>query len=155
MIAPYYVFNFLVPGVVFCVALEKIWTIDIAGPDLVAAAFVYYFVGMCVSRVGSLVVAPILRKTKLIKFSDYKDFLKAEAEDTKIQELLLTANFYRSILGGVVSFLALCLGLWAVKWNIISETVLLSMVGIAIVILVFQGYRKQNTFIKDRINYRK
>ena len=110
---------------------------------------------MCASRVGSILIEPFLKKIRFVVFSDYTDFLKAEGEDEKIQELLTTANFYRSVLGCLFSFLILSFGFWLVSENkISSQTMLIGVIGL-VVILVLQGYKKQVSYIKKRVDYRK
>lgn len=152
-LSPYSVFNYLVPGVVFCITVERIWQINIAGNDIFLAMFVYYLVGMSLSRIGSLVVEPILKKINFVEFSKYEDFLQAEKGDEKLQELLLTANFYRSILGGLVAFLCLNLGFWLVKMGTITQGIFIKVILLTIFVLVLSGYRKQVSFIKKRVEF--
>lgn len=82
-ISSYNIFNNLLPGVVFCYILNKITRFTIANGDLVENIFMYYFVGMIISRIGSLIVEPILTKAKtkkigpFIKRSNYKDYIVA------------------------------------------------------------------------------
>ena len=154
-ISQYNLFNYLLPGVIFCVLIKEYWDLDLAGSNLLVAAFIYYFLGMCVSRIGSLIVEPTLKRVGYVEFSDYSDFLNAETQDPKIQELLTTANFYRSILGCLFSFLLLSVGLWLVATQHISADTLFMITMALIICLVLAGYRKQVSYIRRRVNFRK
>ena len=59
-LSSYNLFNYLFPGTVFCVALNKLGGFDLIVEDLFAAFFFYYFVGLTISRVSSLIVEPLL-----------------------------------------------------------------------------------------------
>ncbi|WGI22461.1 hypothetical protein [Amylibacter sp. IMCC11727] len=154
-LSPYNFINFLIPGVIFCSATKRIWAIDLAGTDLVASVFIYYFVGMCVSRVGSVMVEPVLQKFKFVSFSEYQDYLIAEKNDTKLEELLCTANFYRSILGGLFVFLLVWVAQIAIHHQIVSVNQSLSVFGIGTALILQQSYRKQVSYIKKRVDFRK
>lgn len=83
-LSSYNIFNYLLPGVLF-VALADTWTsYTFAQSDLLLAAFVYYFIGMVISRVGSILVEPVLKKAGFLKFAKYADFVRASSKDVKI-----------------------------------------------------------------------
>lgn len=153
-LSKYNIVNYFVPGVVFCVMAKEIFEVDIAGNNLVLGTFVYYFIGMCVSRVGSVILEPTLKWLGFIKFSDYSDYLNAEGQDNKIPELLETANFYRSILGGAFTFVVLGLGMRLIEKEIISESTLIWTAVSAVLALTLFGYRKQVDYIRKRVEKR-
>ena len=72
-ISSYNIFNFLLPGVVFAVFVSKTTSFKLMQEDVLSGAFVYYFVGAVISRIGSLVVEPGLKATKLVTFASYRD----------------------------------------------------------------------------------
>jgi hypothetical protein len=76
-ISSYNIFNFLLPGVIFAVFVSKTTSFTLMQEDVLSGAFVYYFLGAVISRIGSLVVEPVLKATKLINFAEYKDFVVA------------------------------------------------------------------------------
>ena len=76
-ISSYNLFNYLLPGVLFVVILEKFTTYSFVQENLIVGAFVYYFAGLVISRFGSLIVEPLLRKISFLKFADYEDFVSA------------------------------------------------------------------------------
>lgn len=61
----YNLFNYLLPGVVFAVLASKVTRFTLIQQDLVAGAFLYYFIGLVISRFGSLILEPILKNNLL------------------------------------------------------------------------------------------
>jgi hypothetical protein len=53
-LSTYNVFNYLVPGALFAVFAGQLTHYSFLQRDVVIGVFIYYFVGMVVSRVGSL-----------------------------------------------------------------------------------------------------
>ena len=96
-ISSYNLFNYLLPGLVFVVILNKLTDYNLVQTDLLIGLFLYYFIGLVISRIGSIVIEPLLKKLKIIKFSEYIDFVKASALDTKIETLSEANNVYRTL----------------------------------------------------------
>lgn len=152
LISSYNLFNNLLPGVVFCVLASQLFEVDLVKEDLVTGVFFYYFVGVVISRIGSIVIEPLLKTLKIIEFTSYQDYLNAKQKDADISILLEQSNSYRSILGMV--FCLLCTNLhfvlidWSETFNkhhaVIYITFLLGMFVVA--------YRKQTRYIVSRIN---
>ena len=59
--------------------------------------FLYYFLGLVVSRFGSLVIGPLLKSFSFIKFADYRAFIDASKKDTQIEVLSEANNSYRTL----------------------------------------------------------
>ena len=60
-LSSYNLFNYLLPGVIFVVIANKVTHYDFIQDDIVIGAFLYYFIGMVISRFGSLAIEPILK----------------------------------------------------------------------------------------------
>jgi hypothetical protein len=75
-ISSYNLFNVLLPGIIFIVFLEEFTQYSIIRDSIIINLFIFYFVGILISRFGSLLVEPLFKKIKLIKFSNYDDFVK-------------------------------------------------------------------------------
>ena len=91
-LSSYNLFNYLLPGIIFSILLEKITDYSIIHKDIMIEAFLAYFIGLIISRISSLAVEPILQKIKFVKFSDYKDFVLASESDKKIELFSETNN---------------------------------------------------------------
>lgn len=154
-IGAYNIFNFLLPGVIFSVLLKHLTSYSILQEDLVLGAFLYYFVGLVISRFGSLVIEPLLKKLSFIKFALYADFISASKNDPKIELLSQENNMYRTFIAMFVLLIgAKLFDLASRKFPMLNEH------GVVLaVIVLFVGfllaYRKQTTYITNRIKTKK
>jgi hypothetical protein len=82
-ISSYNLFNYLLPGVLFSVIASKLTHYTFLGYEIVVAAFLYYFIGLVVSRFGSLVIEPFFEFTGFVKFADYRTFIAASKQDPR------------------------------------------------------------------------
>ena len=57
-LSSYNIFNYLFPGVLFAAMGSHLTSYSLLIDDTVIGVFVYYFYGLVVSRVGSLVLEP-------------------------------------------------------------------------------------------------
>ena len=151
-ITSYNIFTNLLPGIVFCFLLDRLYGIQIYKGDLVASFFVYYFVGMIISRVGSLLIEPVLIKLKFVTYAPYEKYLIACEKDPQIATLLETNNTYRSSL----SLMFCVLGVEA--WNSLMRLFSLSenyqklVLIIGLFLLLIVSYKKQTGYIRRRID---
>jgi hypothetical protein len=149
----YNLFNYLLPGCVFSVIAEHYKLLTIRQGETIADLFIFYFVGLVISRVGSLILEPALKKVGAIKFGAYADFVKASASDPKIELLSEVNNTYRT-LAAMFASLAL-LKLWTLTSSWLSLGVAFSQWGtiIAGLLLFIVSYRKQSTYVTSRVSH--
>ena len=96
-LSSYNIFNYLLPGTLFALVAERITDIRIIQSDIVIGLFLYYFIGLVISRVGSLVLEPLMRRVSFVKYAPYKDFVSVSARDPKLEILSETNNMYRTL----------------------------------------------------------
>jgi hypothetical protein len=150
-ISSYNIFNNLLPGVLFAVICERFTNFDAVVDDLFLAVFVYYFYGLVISRIGSLIMEPPLTKLKIIVYSDHLDYVKAEAVDPKIQTLLETHNMYRSLCG-MFLIASILVAISMDKYAYCFCDSVLPLVGCVIGFFMFLGaWRKQSDYINSRV----
>lgn len=144
-LSTYNIFNYLFPGVVFVILLNRYTGINLAVDDVILGMFLYYFFGLVLSRISSILIEPALRRTKIVQFSDYARFVRASKLDDKIELLSEVNNMHRTIIAMLVVLLAIsiCNG---------SVTCLLTAGLLGIVTLFILSYRKQTSFITKRID---
>lgn len=144
-LSTYNIFNYLFPGVVFVILLNRYTEINLVVDDVILGIFLYYFFGLVLSRIGSILIEPALRCTKIVEFSDYARFIRASKLDDKIELLSEVNNMHRTIIAMLVVLLAIsiCNG---------SVTCLLTTGLLGIVTLFVLSYRKQTSFITKRID---
>lgn len=96
-ISSYNIFNNLFPGALFIYLLERSTSVVLSTDDIVKNVVLYYFAGLIIGRVGSIVFEPMLKKIRLIKFIPYGEYITACKSDNKIELLQETANMYRTL----------------------------------------------------------
>ena len=67
-ISSYNIFNNLLPGILFVVIAKETTSFSFIRENIFEGAFLYYFIGLFISRVGSLWIEPFLKKIKVVKF---------------------------------------------------------------------------------------
>lgn len=154
-ISSYNIFNYLFPGVLYCIICDKYLDIQLIQESLATGIFLYYFVGLIISRIGSLALEPVFIFLEVVNYSDYSDYVKAEKEDEKIAILSEINNMYRTVLS-LILFLAFtaiynaCLDMWP-ELRDISTYLLLG----GLFVLFLLSYRKQSAYITKRVSSNK
>lgn len=151
-ISSYNLFNNLLPGVVSSVLISKLFLIPFIQADIVVGIFFYYFVGLIVSRFGSIVVEPILKKIGFLSFAPYPDYIVASKEDIKIEVLSETNNMYRTMLS--MMLLIALIGIYSFlksQFEFLEKYSTHTMIG-SLILLFFWSYQKQTQFIKSRVS---
>ena len=150
-LSSYNIFNYLFPGVLFTLILTKISGYNFIQKDLIIGAFFYYFVGLVISRVGSLFIEPFFKKVSFLKFADYGKFVSASKVDSKIELFSEINNMYRTLCS--MLFLLFFFKLYE---GIASNFAFLKDWGseilvVTLLILFLFSYRKQTNYITKRI----
>ena len=63
-ISSYNILNYLYPGILFCYLLGILFDRDILSDNWTENLIICYFVGMVLSRIGSVIIEPIMKKNK-------------------------------------------------------------------------------------------
>lgn len=154
-LSSYDIFVNLVPGALFVFFLSLAGVYTLEPVSVVGELVVYYFLGLVISRIGSVIVEPILKWIGLIQYGNYSDFIRASEKDPKIQILLEASNLFRTVLALVlvcaVAYnwpgLRSAAGLSDWQWVMICS-VMLSL-------LFLVSFRKQSNFINRRVRHHK
>ena len=150
-VSSYNLFNYLLPGIIFAYSAG-----DFAGHRLTKDnnffnAFLYYFIGMIISCCGELVIEPLLRKVRFLRFSDYKHFVDASRKDEKINLLSEINNTYRTLIAMLILLvLVKAYNHYRLVWEISDTMTNLGSIGVLLLIFLF-SYRKQTGFIRKRV----
>jgi H+/gluconate symporter-like permease len=152
-ISSYNLFNYLFPGVIFVIILREVTKYDLIQENNFIGAFLYYFIGLVISRIGSLIIGKILqsKRLKFVKFTKYSEFIFASDKDKKIELFSEINNMYRTLIA------VFCCLLVAMLYQKISEYFqipinisYLILILFLIVIFIF-SYQKQTEFIVKRV----
>lgn len=147
-IETYNIINYLLPGMIFSISFKYLTDINISNSNAAIAIAEYYFIGLVLSRIGSIVIKALLKKCKIIKEEEYEVFIDKEKEDEKISILVRDGNQYRTFIATFV-VLALIETYNIIKGNTDKWITLIAF--LVLIILFILSYRKQLIFITKRI----
>lgn len=142
----------LLPGAFFTIAMKYFWGTSLPTNNMVEEILVYYFVGLVLSRIGSLTIEPLLKKFKVIHYTAYPSYVKAAKADQKIDTLSEMNNYLRSLVTCVILLpLMKAFQVMALDWAWFSLG--WRWILLAVLILIFiLSYRKQSSFVRSRID---
>lgn len=109
-ISSYNIVNNLYPGILFVYVLKIMFGTNLLSNNWVENLIVFYFVGMVLSRIGSIIIEPIMKKIKIIKYAPYQDYVKASSIDPLVDTLSETNNTYRTLLSTFICVFVYKLG---------------------------------------------
>jgi len=149
-LSSYNIFNYLLPWILFASISEKLTGYNLIQEDAIVWAFIYYFIWLIISRIGSLIIEPALSQINFVEFEKYEAFLKAEKKDSKIEILSETNNMYRTLIALFVLLICLVLyenivnyyNLWFLNHYIL-------IIGLLVMFLL--SYKKQTSYITKRV----
>jgi hypothetical protein len=152
-ISSYDLFNYLLTGIIFVILADKLTCYSFIQQDIAIGLFLYYFIGLVISRIGSLVIEPFLksRRISFLKFEPYEKFLAASEKDKKIELLSQVNNTYRTFCSvfAILFLLKLYEGIQS-RFPFLKDWDLTLLVAFLFVVFLF-AYRKQTGFLTDRI----
>lgn len=154
-ISSYNIVNYIIPGGIFTYFFAYIFEDFIKTDNTLLLLFFMYFIGMCISRIGSIILEPIFKMTSFLENEPYIEYLKACEKDEKIIELLETSSLYRTLSSG---FAISSITLTVININdglsiYNSAQDIKFLLSIFLFILFSFSYRKQTKYIAKRINY--
>jgi len=106
----YHILANLIPGTFFGFALEFLFGITLPLGSIGEHIIAYYFIGLIIGRVSSLVTKRIFTRkkgtakaipTQFIEYTPYPEYIKAEASDPKITSLSDMNECYRALLTSI------------------------------------------------------
>ena len=151
-ISSYQIVNYLLPGICF------VWLSDIlslikfnqSSYTIIEKLFIYYFIGMTISRIGSIFIEKFLIYIKFIVYADYQKYMLAEKKDHKISTLLESNNNYRSFTSMMLIIILIFI------YNYINQITcnnIFIFISLCITFILFlMSYKKQTAYIKKRVD---
>lgn len=154
-ISSYNILNYLIPGFVFALYIQYFTVLNIFPENDIQSTVLCYFLGLVISRIGSLIIKPILEFFRVIQLVDYEAFVKASQKDAKIDILSEANNLYRSFVS-----LFLCIPIFELILHLYENEPFFRAYGkwiaIGILLLIFTfSYRKQTSFVVKRVKANK
>ena len=165
-ISSYNILNNFLPGIIFCYMVKFFTSYELDMGNTWENIFIYYFWGLVISRVGSIVIESLLLKitvkSKQSKFKEsyikrvsYEEYSRASEKQSFIKILNETNNVYRTMISVFLCVLVIKL------YEVIS-TYIYNFVGriglIEDIMFLFGGmllfimsYKKQTDYIRKRV----
>lgn len=151
-LSSYNIFNYLLPGIIFVVLLRFFTSYDLIIDEAILGAFLYYFIGMIISRIGSLIIEPLLKKMSIVKFADYHKFVKASGRDNKIELFSEVNNIYRTFISLFMLLLIVVIYEQFSQYFNLNATIKTILIIMSLIVLFICSYRKQTKYITKRID---
>lgn len=151
--SPYQFFCNLLPGVLIVNGFCYVTSTALATENLCETFVIFYFYGVAVSRIASIIVEPGLKRLLKIKFTPYTRYLEALFQDMTLADLMREANMFRALLTcslilllvWVLNFIPFMRAHW-------SSPDCFILVHALVLIPVFAlAYRKQCKIVKLRV----
>lgn len=150
-LSSYNIFNYLFPGIIFVVIAEIFTQYSFIIDDIILGLFFYYFIGLVISRFGSIVIESLLKKLSILEFASYDDFVSASKKDEKIEILSEVNNMYRTLCSAVTLLLLLKIyEYFEAKLPFLIDVNLYIILFLLLITFLF-SYRKQTNYITKRI----
>lgn len=147
----YNILTNLLPGAFFVVGLRYLLSMEFPVKSVAEEVFLYYFVGLVINRLGSLITEPLSKKIGFLQFAPHPDFVAACSLNAKINALSEMNDHFRNLLTGTVCIPAV----WAAKllaeiWPFFGENWEWFLVfGLGILFLF--SYRKQTAYVRKHV----
>lgn len=150
-LSSYNILNYLLPGIVFVVLAKVALGYSLYVDNIVLGVFYYYFFGLVISRIGSIVIEPLFKALRIISLLEYPRFIRATKADAKIETLSENSNMFRTLIALVACLGILKLTLWISAKLPNAEGPIVAILLGFLFILFALGYRKQCAYIRKRI----
>lgn len=166
-ISSYNIFNNLFPGIIFCSIVEKTTRFSFSADEIWKSLFLYYFIGMIISRIGSILSKKIFEsikitnkktkeKEKFLNFAPYGNYIEASEKSSFIKTLNETNNTYRTIIAMLVATIVVKLYDWFLYdlihgLGVIGKNIVFLVVCFLLTGLFIYSYKKQTDFIRKRV----
>lgn len=155
-ISSYNIFNNLYPGILFIYLLKFMFGINILSDKWFENLVVFYFVGMVLSRIGSIIIEPIMKKIKVVKHAPYSDYVKASSIEPLVDTLSEVNNTYRTLLSTFICAFMYKVCITINEICLINEVTFLQknkdwILIILLIILFSFSYVKQASYVRKRV----
>jgi len=150
-ISSYNLFNYLLPGILFAVLAEHITAYKIKQSDIIIGLFLYYFCGLVISRIGSLILEPAMKKVSFVTFASYRDFIRVSTKDPSVETLSEVNNMYRTL--SALFFVLLVIKPFEIvmRWFNLNTDIEVYILFVMLFVLFALSYRKQTKYITQRV----
>ena len=152
-LSAYSIFSYLLTGSLFVILGERLTSFSLIQRSWIVGIVLYYFIGLVISRVGSLIVKPVLERIGFVKDAPYDDYVEASKSDSRIDILSARNNLFRTLCAMVVMLIGLKVGekvIGILPWGAdVYDFIMLA----GLFVLFLLSYRKQAQEVVRRVRY--
>ena len=152
-LSAYSIFGYLLPGSLFVILGERLTSFSLIQRSWIVGIVLYYFIGLVISRVGSLIVKPVLERIGFVKDAPYEDYVEDSKSDSKIDILSTQNNLFRTLCAMVMMLIGLKIGekvIGILPWGAdVYDFIMLA----GLFVLFLFSYRKQAQEVVRRVRY--
>jgi hypothetical protein len=152
-ISSYNIFNYLFPGAVFAIFAKALGALDLPRGDIATTLLLYYFIGLSISRIGSVVLEPALMKLGFLRYSEYSDYVRASEKDVKIEVLVEVSNTYRTLASAFLLLPLTWLGRMVADGFALGANWRNIIVAGMLLLLFLLSFKKQSGYVANRVNH--
>ncbi len=155
-ISSYNIFNNLYPGGLFIYFLRSIIEINLLSENWIENLILLYFTGMVLSRIGSILIEPMMKKLKLISYAPYSDYISASNRDHLLETLSEVNNTYRTLVTTFICLVICRIGFLINEIYVKDRIPFLEdsedwiFLGLMIFLFIV-SYVKQTSYIRNRV----
>ena len=152
-LSAYHIFSYLLPGLLFVILGERLTSFSLIQRSWIVGIVLYYFIGLVISRVGLLIVKPVLERIGFVKDAPYADYVEASKSDSKIDVLSAQNNLFRTLCAMFMMLIGLKIGekvIGVLPWG--ADVYDFIVLGVLFVLFLF-SYRKQTQEVARRGRY--
>ena len=152
-LSAYSIFGYLLPGSLFVILGERLTSFSLIQRSWIVGIVLYYFIGLVISRVGTLIVKPVLERIGLVRETSYDDYVEASESDSRIDILSAQNNLFRTLCAMVMMLIGLKIGekvIGVLPWG---AAVYDFIVLVALFILFVFSYRKKTQELVRRAKH--
>ena len=150
-LSEYHFIQTIVPGIIFTCFSKIFYDVNLITEKPIYDFIIVLIIGLIISRIGSLIVEPVLRKTKILSFYEYSKYIEASQKDSFIKNLSETNNLYRGIIAAFLLILFERFYLFLLNKIVWLNKCSYLILTIVIIVLFIVSYKKQTKYIKERI----
>ena len=132
---------------------ERLTSFSLIQRSWIVGIVLYYFIGLVISRVGSLIVKPVLERIGFVKEAPYEDYVEASESDSRIGILSAQNTMFRTLCAMCIMLMGLKIGekvMGILPWGADAYD---SIVLVSLFMLFLFSYRKQAQDVVRRVRY--
>ena len=147
----YEIMTNLLPGAFFGITLKFFLKLGIPVQNIGEEIVIYYFMGLIINRIGSVIIKPVLLKWHFIRELPYNEYVKATQKDCKIAISSETNNSFSTLLTCTIILpIVKTLPLMIAKIEWLNANWKWCVIIFFIIVFLF-AYRKQTNFVCQRV----